>query len=105
MSLSIQLQDSFHRSSADTNSISIQVTLLPYPASLRHPVDALFVHAPIILLSVILFELDWLHTGFIALDWVVEDKAKWAKWTWQAVGAIGAVNLIMAIWEGVRGNL
>jgi hypothetical protein len=63
--------------------------------------DAVFIHAPITLLLAILFELDWLHNGFIALGWVIKDEAKWGKWTWQAVGCVGGVNLVAAIWEGI----
>jgi hypothetical protein len=45
-----------------------------------------------------------LHSGFIALGWVIKDEAKWGKWTWQAVAAVGGVNVVMAIFEGIRRN-
>lgn len=64
--------------------------------------DALFIHAPMTMLLAILFELDWLHNGFIALGWTIEEKAQRGQWTWPAVGLIAAVNLLSAIWEGVR---
>jgi hypothetical protein len=80
--------------------ISIHATLRFYPLTLKRPMDALFIHAPMVLLLATLFELDWLHNGFIALGWVIKDEYRWGKWTWQAVGSVGAVNVVVAIWEG-----
>ncbi len=54
------------------------------------------------MLLAILFELDWIHNGFIALGWVIEEKKEMGKWTWPAVGFVFAVNIVGAIWEGVR---
>ena len=54
------------------------------------------------MLLAILFELDWLHNGFIALGWVIESREEMGKYTWTAVGCIAAVNVISAIWEAVR---
>lgn len=82
-------------------SISIHATLRSYPLTLKRPMDALFIHAPMVLLLAILFELDWLHNGFIALGWVIKDEYRWGKWTWQAVISVGAVNIVAAIWEGI----
>lgn len=84
-----------------TASISIHITLLSYPATLARPLDALFIHAPMTMLLAILFELDWLHSGFIALGWVIKDETKWSKWLWPAVGGVMGVNLVTAIWEGI----
>ncbi|RSH83643.1 hypothetical protein EHS25_005547 [Saitozyma podzolica] len=83
------------------NLISIHATLRFYPLTLKRPMDALFIHAPMVLLLATLFELEWLHNGFIALGWVIKDEYRWGKWTWQAVGSVGAVNVVVAIWEGV----
>lgn len=57
-----------------------------------------------IMLTAILFELDWLHNGFVALDWIIEERKQRGKYTWPAVGGVAAVNLITAIFEGVRQN-
>ncbi|RSH95706.1 hypothetical protein EHS25_000798 [Saitozyma podzolica] len=83
------------------NVISIHATLRFYPLTLKRPMDALFIHAPMVLLLAILFELDWLHNGFIALGWVIKDEYRWGKWTWHAVISVGAVNIVAAIWEGI----
>ena len=83
-------------------SFSIHFKLLRYPPTLSRPIDTAFIHAPMSLLLVILFELDWLHNGFIALGWGNKNEDMWAKYTWQAVGFVGGVNLIMAIWEGIK---
>ena len=64
--------------------------------------DALFIHAPMTLFLAVLFELDWMHTGFIALGWVIKDDHHRLKWTWQAVIAIASTNVVAAIWAGVR---
>jgi hypothetical protein len=52
-------------------------------------------------LFAILFELDWLHNGFIALGWDIKDQHMWTKYTWQAVGSLAGVNFVMALWEGI----
>jgi len=54
------------------------------------------------MLLAILFELDWLHNGFIALGWIIEEKSQRGIWTWQAVGFLAAVNVVAAVWEGIR---
>jgi len=84
------------------NVLSIAITLIPYPPTLSRPIDALFIHAPITLLLAILFLLDWLSCGFIALGWIIEEKGKMGKWTWQAVGGVAGVNFVAAIWEMVQ---
>ncbi|KAL7422087.1 hypothetical protein Q5752_002730 [Cryptotrichosporon argae] len=81
------------------NLLSIHLTLLPYPPTLRRPLDALFVHAPITLFLAFLLELAWLHNGFVALGWVIRDEHLWSRWTWQAVASVAAVNFVTAIWE------
>lgn len=53
------------------------------------------------MLLAILFELDWLHNGFIALGWVIKDETKWSKWLTPAVASIFSVNVVVAIWEGI----
>ncbi|KAK8870052.1 hypothetical protein IAR55_000622 [Kwoniella newhampshirensis] len=84
------------------NLLSIHFTLLYYPATLKRPIDALLVHAPMTMLLAILFELDWLHNGFVALGWVIEEKKEWGRYTWQAVGFVAGVNVVAAIWAGAR---
>ena len=54
------------------------------------------------MLLAILFELDWMHNGFIALGWVIKDETLWGKWTWQAVGVVAGVNVVTAVWAGIR---
>jgi hypothetical protein len=56
------------------------------------------------MLLAILFELDWLHNGFIALDWVMENRHDRDRYTWQAVGFVLGVNVVSAIYEGIRRN-
>ena len=82
------------------DSLSIHVTLYNYPSTLKRPMDALFIHAPMTLLLAILFELDWLHNGFIALGWVIKKEKYWSKWLWPAVAGVGGVNVITALWAG-----
>jgi hypothetical protein len=77
------------------------LTLLKYPPTYHRPLDTIFIHAPISLLFAILFELDWLHNGFIALGWDIKDQHMWTKYTWQAVGSLAGVNFVMALWEGI----
>ena len=84
------------------SSISIHVTLLYYPATLARPIDALFIHAPMTMLLAVLFELDWLHNGFVAVNWVIKNEEQWGRYTWPAVGLVAAVNVITAGWEGVK---
>lgn len=79
--------------------ISIHVTLTKYPPSLKHPFDAIFIHAGIALLVAMLFNLTWLHVGSVALDWVIESKKHWGHYRWQATISIAVVNVITAIWE------
>jgi hypothetical protein len=83
-----------------TSSLSIHVTLHQYPSTLKRPMDALFIHAPMTLLLAILFQLDWLHNGFIALGWVIKKEKYWSKWLWPAVAGVGGVNVITALWAG-----
>ena len=84
------------------SSLSIHLTLLKYPPTLSRPLDTVLIHAPTTLLLAILFELDWLHNGFIALGWVTETRKDWGRHTWQAVIGIAAVNVIVALWAGFR---
>ncbi|WOO78491.1 uncharacterized protein LOC62_02G002038 [Vanrija pseudolonga] len=79
--------------------ITIHITMLPYPVQFRHPFDALFIHATVSLYFAVLFELMWIHGGFVALGWIVTDSHRWERWTWQAVGAITGVNVMTAIYE------
>ncbi|WRT66802.1 uncharacterized protein IL334_003765 [Kwoniella shivajii] len=82
--------------------ISIHFTLLYYPVTLRRPIDAIFIHAPMTMFLAILFELDWLHNGFVALGWFIKTETAREKYTWQAVAAVAAVNVITAVWAGVK---
>ncbi|KAK4685929.1 hypothetical protein P7C73_g4206, partial [Tremellales sp. Uapishka_1] len=84
------------------NVLSIHLTLLPYPPTFHRPMDAIFIHAPMTMLLAILFELDWMHNGFIALGWVIRDESKWSTWTWPAVAAVAGTNVITALWAGFR---
>lgn len=84
--------------------LSIQLTLLSHPSSPRHrPLDTLFIHAPMTLFFVILFTLDWLHNGFIALNWLSlpDLKNPYAK-TWQAVLVLFLVHGALAVWVALR---
>ena len=56
------------------------------------------------MLLAILFELDWIHNGFIALDWVMESRHDRDRYTWQAVGLVLGTNIVSAIYEGIRRN-
>jgi hypothetical protein len=80
--------------------LSIHITLYQYPSTLKRPMDAIFIHAPMTLLLAILFQLDWLHNGFIALGWVIEKKKYWGKWLIPAVAGVGSVNVVTALWAG-----
>ncbi|WVN88955.1 uncharacterized protein L203_104170 [Cryptococcus depauperatus CBS 7841] len=84
------------------NILSIHITLLFYPPTLKHPIDAIFIHTPITMLLAILFQLDWLHSGFISLGWIIKDETKWGKYTWQAVGCVAGVNVVSALWAGAK---
>ncbi|WVQ98414.1 hypothetical protein IAU59_005537 [Kwoniella sp. CBS 9459] len=84
------------------NLLSIHFSLLYYPVTLRRPIDALFIHAPMTMFLAILFQLDWLHNGFIVLGWDIQSKEEWGKYTWQAVGCVVGVNVVAAIWAGVK---
>lgn len=86
------------------NLITIKLTLLKYPVSLKRPLDAFFIHAPIVMLLSILFQLGWLHNGFIALDWVMENRHDRDRYTWEAVGFVLGTNVVAAIYEGIRRN-
>lgn len=46
------------------------------------------------MMLVILFLIDWLDNGFIALGWEAWDLTNYGKYSWQAVGAITGVNLV-----------
>ena len=83
-------------------SLTIHLTLLKYPQTLKRPMDTILIHAPTTLLLAILFELDWLHNGFIAMGWVTETRKDWGTHTWQAVIGIASVNVIVALWAGFR---
>lgn len=51
----------------------------------------------------IMFGLDWLHNGFIALNWLsLRDQPNPYKYTWQACLALGAVHVILALWIAIR---
>lgn len=54
------------------------------------------------MLLAILLNLDWLHTGFIALGWVTEERKDWGKYTWEAVMCVAAVNVVVALWAGFK---
>ncbi|OCF72199.1 hypothetical protein I204_07464 [Kwoniella mangroviensis CBS 8886] len=82
--------------------LSIHITLLYYPVTLKRPIDAIFIHAPMTMFLAILFELDWLHNGFVALGWFIKEETAREKYTWQAVGAVAGVNAVAAIWAGVK---
>ena len=69
---------------------------------MSRPLDTIFIHAPMALLLAILFELDWVHNGFIALNWRIHDGDDREKYTWQAVAFIAGVNVVAALWEGIR---
>ncbi|ODN99320.1 hypothetical protein I350_07487 [Cryptococcus amylolentus CBS 6273] len=84
------------------NILSIHLTLLPYPPTLKRPLDALFIHAPMTMFLAILFQVDWIHTGFIAMGWVTSGKESWGRWTWQAVGCVAGTQVVSAIWSGIR---
>ncbi|KGB80347.2 hypothetical protein CNBG_6185 [Cryptococcus deuterogattii R265] len=84
------------------NVLSIHMTLLYYPPTLKRPMDAIFIHAPMTMFLAILFQLDWLHSGFIAIGWVIKDENKWGKYTWQAVACVAGVNIVSALWAGAR---
>jgi hypothetical protein len=71
---------------------------------MKRPIDAFFIHGPVVLMLAILFELDWLHNGFIAVGWVMENRHDRDAYEWQAVGGLIVVNVIAAIYEGVRRN-
>ncbi|WVR04924.1 hypothetical protein IAU60_001936 [Kwoniella sp. DSM 27419] len=83
-------------------SLSIHITLLYYPVTLKRPIDALFIHAPMTMFLAILFELDWMHNGFIALGWDIQEKHDWGRYTWQAVAVVAAVNVVTALWAGYK---
>lgn len=82
------------------NFLSIQLTLLAHPPSPRHrPLDSLFIHAPMTLFFTILFTLDWVHNGFIALNWLsLPDSSNPYAKTWQAVLALLLVHATLAVW-------
>ncbi|OWT41607.1 hypothetical protein J008_00882 [Cryptococcus neoformans] len=84
------------------NVLSIHMTLLYYPPTLKRPMDAIFIHAPMTMFLAILFQLDWLHSGFIAVGWIIKDESKWGKYTWQAVACVASVNIVSALWAGAR---
>lgn len=83
------------------SSLSILITLIPYQPTFSRPLDALFIHAPTLLLTAVLFNLDWLHNGLIALGWVFEERKDQVRHIWPVIGALVGVNVIMAIYEGV----
>ncbi len=85
------------------NLASVQLTLLRHPQSSSRPLDSLFIYAPMSLLFVVLFSLDWLHNGLIALGWLAPpDAADPFRYTWQATLALLAVNLVVAAWIALR---
>ncbi|ORX39626.1 hypothetical protein BD324DRAFT_614396 [Kockovaella imperatae] len=84
------------------NLLTIHLTLLKYPPTMKRPLDTIFIHAPMALLLAILFEVDWVHNGFIALNWRIHDRSDRDDYTWQAVAFIASVNIVAALWEGIR---
>jgi hypothetical protein len=83
--------------------ITIQLTLLRHPQSRSRPLDSIFIHAPMTLFFVVVFGLDWLHNGFIALGWLsLIDSPTQFKYTWQAVLALLIVNALIAAWTAIR---
>ena len=52
---------------------------------------------------VVLFGIDWLHNGFIALNWLslMDQSNPYQHW-WKAVLALFGVNLLLAVWIVVR---
>jgi hypothetical protein len=55
------------------------------------------------LFFVVVFGLDWLHNGFIALGWLsLIDSPTQFKYTWQAVLALLIVNALIAAWTAIR---
>lgn len=54
------------------------------------------------LLFAILFQVDWLHNGFIALGWVIRKESQLSRYVWPAVGSVAGVNVVAAIWAGAR---
>lgn len=79
--------------------ISVNVTLLKYPASIMHPLRAVFIHGATTLFVCILFNLTWGHNGFVALKWVVKNEDLLNKWTWPAVGTVLGTNIVSVLWE------
>ncbi len=58
------------------------------------------------LLFIVLFSIDWLHDGFIALKWFsFPDSVDEYKYTWQAILALVIVNVLVAAWEAIRLDL
>ena len=81
--------------------------MLKYPPTLARPVDTILIHAPTTLLLAILLQLDWIHNGFIALKWIIHDQGgkhfeAMSKHVWQAVIVVAAVNVVVAIYTGIR---
>ncbi|GHJ90411.1 hypothetical protein NliqN6_6813 [Naganishia liquefaciens] len=85
------------------NLASTQITLLSHRQSKRRPLDSIFIHAPMTMFFVILFGIDWLHNGFIALNWLslMDQSNPYQHW-WKAVLALFGVNLLLAVWIVVR---
>lgn len=49
----------------------------------------------------ILFGLDWLHNGFVAMGWLVTEANPY-KYTWQACLSLIVVHILLAIWISFR---
>ena len=57
--------------SAGFTMLTVWMTLLRYPASLKHPIDWLFVHVPVRMFLLFLVNLAIWQNGLIALKWVI----------------------------------
>lgn len=82
--------------------------MLSYPPSPRHrPLDALFIHAPMTLFFVVLWTADWIHNGFVALNWLSRTTSTisdpFAK-TPQAVLALLLVHGVLAVWIALKSD-
>jgi hypothetical protein len=64
-----------------------------------HPLNSIFVHGSVALLLAMLFELTWLHNGFVALKWVIRDEHMVSLWKWDAIIGVAVTNSIALFWE------
>ncbi|KAL1407979.1 hypothetical protein Q8F55_004776 [Vanrija albida] len=79
--------------------LSIHITLIQYPPTWRHPLNALLVHGMTSLFLAILLDLHLLHGGSVALDWVIEHRRELGRYTWQSVGGLIAIHVPQIAWE------